>query len=78
MSAATDRYVDDLLVDIGADRHAVNAGALVARHAARLEELGPVRVVALEPCPRCAGNVIASTDVARCTRCDYTVAGGHR
>lgn len=45
-------------------------------HAAHLRELGPVRVLALDPCPRCDGQVLASEDVARCTRCDFTVAGG--
>lgn len=35
-------------------------------HAERLKELGPVRVLALDPCPRCGGNVIASDDEAKC------------
>lgn len=49
---------------------------LSLEHAARLMELGPVRVYALDPCPRCNGQVVASETVARCTRCDFTIAGG--
>lgn len=47
---------------------------LTVEHAALLEELGSVRVMALDPCPRCSGLVLASESVARCTRCDFTVA----
>ena len=36
------------------------------RHARQLRELGPVRVLALDPCPRCGGSVIASEVEARC------------
>jgi hypothetical protein len=36
------------------------------RHAERLRELGPVRVLALDPCPRCMGRVVASRVEARC------------
>lgn len=36
------------------------------RHAERLRELGPVRVLALDPCPCCGGTVIASETDARC------------
>jgi hypothetical protein len=36
------------------------------RHAERLQELGPVRVLALDPCPRCMGRVLASESEARC------------
>jgi hypothetical protein len=36
------------------------------RHAERLAEMGPVRVLALDPCPRCMGRVIASETEARC------------
>lgn len=35
-------------------------------HARNLRELGPVRVLALDPCPRCGGSVIASETEARC------------
>lgn len=36
------------------------------RHAERLQQLGPVQVLALDPCPRCGGTVIASDTEARC------------
>lgn len=36
------------------------------RHAERLTAMGPVRVLALDPCPRCGGNVIAGATRARC------------
>lgn len=39
---------------------------LARRHAAHLRELGPVRVLAFDPCPRCRGRVVASETVARC------------
>lgn len=46
--------------------------ALSLRHAELLRELGPVRVLALDPCPRCGGNVIASDTEARCAAgCDW-------
>lgn len=49
---------------------------LSLRHAARLRELGPVGVLALDPCPRCGGRVIADTDPtgdARCVSgCDWS------
>lgn len=38
-------------------------------HAERLLALGPVRVLALDPCPRCGGRVVASEVEARCTAC---------
>lgn len=44
------------------------------RHAAHLQALGPVRVRALDPCPRCSGGVVASEAVAKCTRCGFTDA----
>lgn len=44
---------------------------LSLRHAELLLEMGPVRVLALDPCPRCLGRVIASETEARCTRCDW-------
>lgn len=68
-----------LLNDPTVDSRAVIADAMreiTLRHADHLRELGPIRVVALDPCPRCNGQVIASDTVARCTRCDYTVGGG--
>lgn len=39
---------------------------LSLRHAAHLRALGPVRVLALDPCPRCAGRVVAGEEVAWC------------
>lgn len=39
---------------------------LARRHAAHLRALGPVRVLALDPCPVCSGRVVASESVARC------------
>lgn len=43
-------------------------------HADRLRELGPVRVLTLDPCPRCGGRVLAGETVARCVACSYTIA----
>lgn len=40
---------------------------LISRHAKYLRELGPIRVLALDPCPRCMGRVIASEAEARCS-----------
>lgn len=46
---------------------------LSLEHAAQLRALGPVRVLALDPCPRCGGNVIASATEARCAAgCDWS------
>ena len=46
---------------------------LSLRRANHLRALGPVRVLALDPCPRCMGRVIASDTEARCvTGCGWT------
>lgn len=79
LDAVTSR-LGELLGDRAAAGDAL-AGAmrdLALEHAAHLRELGPVRVWALDPCPRCSGQVLASESVARCTRCEFTVAGGVR
>ena len=55
----------------GDDLFAV-AQKLTLAHAAHLEELGPVRVLTLDPCPRCAGRVIASETTAKCLGCGWT------
>lgn len=70
-----------LLGDPTVDHRAVIVDAMreiTHRHQEHLEKLGPIRVGALDPCPRCTGPVIASETVARCTRCDFTVVGGIR
>jgi len=46
------------------------------RHADRLRDLGPVRVLALDPCPRCMGRVIASDVEARCVFCGWRYREG--
>lgn len=81
MSVSVDQ-VTDRLAELLESRPAAEDALFYAmrdlslEHAARLSELGPVRVCALDPCPRCSGQVLASATVARCTRCDFTVAGG--
>ena len=46
---------------------------LTLAHADHLRALGPVRVLALDPCPRCGGTVIASETDARCAAgCDWS------
>lgn len=45
---------------------------LARRHAAHLRDLGPVRVLALDPCPICAGRVVASETVAHCRGCGWS------
>lgn len=79
VDAVTDR-LGELLGDREAAGDALFEAAkrLTLEHAAHLRQLGPVRVLALDPCPRCDGRVVASESVARCTRCDFTVAGGAR
>jgi hypothetical protein len=43
------------------------------RYAELLRNLGEVRVLALDPCPRCMGRVIASDTEARCAAgCGWT------
>lgn len=71
------RRLGDLLESRAAARAALDRAMwdVTYRHAARLEALGEVRVRALDPCPRCHGPVLAGDRVARCTRCDHTVAG---
>ena len=45
---------------------------LARRHAAHLRELGPVRVLAMDPCPNCGGRVMAGDTQARCvTGCGW-------
>ena len=47
---------------------------LTHRHAEHLEQLGPVRVLALDPCPRCRGSVMASETTATCRNCGWTLS----
>jgi hypothetical protein len=42
------------------------------RHAERLREFGPIRVLALDPCPTCMGRVVASEVAARCVACGWS------
>jgi hypothetical protein len=43
------------------------------RYAELLRNLGEVRVLALDPCPRCMGRVIATDTTARCASgCGWT------
>lgn len=46
--------------------------AIVKRHAEYLLELGPVRVLSLDPCPKCMGRVIATETRAVCTSCGWS------
>lgn len=46
---------------------------LTLAHAEHLRDLGPVGVLALDPCPRCGGRVIAGETVAKCAAgCDWS------
>lgn len=69
-----DDATHDLLTAINAGTSLADAMAdLTINHAARLHKLGDVRVLALDPCPRCGGRILASTTEARCTTgCDYS------
>lgn len=43
------------------------------RHADLLRALGPIGVMALDPCPRCGGTVLASETEARCASgCEWS------
>lgn len=44
---------------------------LVRLHAQELLALGPVGSLAMDPCPRCMGRVIASDTRAACTNCGW-------
>jgi hypothetical protein len=68
VSVQIDRYVDELLADIGIERTPLLelARDLSLAHSEHLKELGPIRVLALDPCPRCTGGVIAGETEARC------------
>jgi len=78
VSKSFNRFVDDSTHDF---LMAVHQGSDLAdamrqvtlRHADRLTAMGPVRVLALDPCPRCGGRVIAGDISARClTGCGWT------
>lgn len=45
---------------------------LARRHTQHLKALGPIRVLAQDPCPICMGRVIADEHQARCLNCDWT------
>jgi ribosomal protein S27AE len=45
---------------------------LTVRHATRLQQMGEVMALALDPCPRCMGRVIASDSRAACTECGWS------
>lgn len=69
----SDRYTQILLGELRDGRDLTQALRDVTRaHAAELRELGPIRVLALDPCPRCTGRVIASDTVASCTACGWS------
>lgn len=69
----SEQYTRILLAELYDGRDMTEALVEVTKaHAAHLRELGPVRVLALDPCPICMGVVIASETEARCTVCDWT------
>jgi hypothetical protein len=45
---------------------------LTTRYATRLQQMGEVMALALDPCPRCMGRVIASDARAACTECGWS------
>ena len=62
-----DTYTDQLTADLNAGRSLAEAlRDLTLAHAEHLLALGPVGVLALDPCPWCGGTVIASDEIARC------------
>lgn len=69
----SDRYTRILLGELRDGRDLTEALRDVTRaHADHLRALGPVRVLALDPCPVCMGRVVASEVVARCLGCAWT------
>jgi len=63
----SEMYTRILLAELRDGRDMTEALLEVTRaHADHLLALGPVRVRALDPCPRCGGSVIASDTEARC------------
>lgn len=68
----SDRYTQILLAELRDGRDMTEALVEVTRaHANHLRELGPIRVLALDPCPICTGRVIASEVVAHCLNCTW-------
>lgn len=68
-----DEYTHELLMAINGGASLEDAMRAVSlKHAEHLKELGSVRVLALDPCPRCGGQVIASEIEARCAGCDWS------
>ena len=71
MGKSFNRFVDDathdMLISLGKKEGLAEAMRdVTTRHAERLTALGPVQVLALDPCPRCGGRVIAGDIDARC------------
>lgn len=69
----TDRLAE-LLDDRPTAEHALHDAMrqIPIVHAAQLRDRGSVRVLALDPCPWCGGQVVG----AGCARCGFTVEGG--
>jgi hypothetical protein len=72
VSALSERYTQILVEELRTGRNLDDAlRDLTLAHAQHLRELGPVRVLALDPCPICMGQVIATEVEARCTSCNW-------
>lgn len=68
----SEKYTQILLAELRDGKDMTSALLNVTKqHADHLRELGPVRVLALDPCPRCMGRVIATETEARCVTCDW-------
>lgn len=69
-----DQYTHDFLMAIYEGATLADAmKELTLAHAEHLRELGDVRVLALDPCPRCTGRVIATDEIAKCAAgCGWT------
>lgn len=73
MSALGEKYTRILLAELRDGRDMTSALLDVTRrHAEQLRELGPVRVLALDPCPVCMGVVLADDTKAVCRSCGWT------
>lgn len=75
MNALSERYCEILIAELRDGRDMAEAlREVTLAHAEHLRELGPVRVLALDPCPICMGQVIADEQVARCSSCGWRYA----
>lgn len=69
--ALSERYTRILIAELRDGRDMAQAlRQITLEHANHLRQLGPIRVLALDPCPMCMGVVLADTEKAYC-RCGW-------